>query len=100
MNNTQDYASLQDKIEQAYPAYIPIHARIFCDGRIDATDKLLILLIWRWREYRPDYDEIAWIVGIEKKTAQARLRKLTQEGYIRVLKNDGRGKIFALTEGW
>lgn len=100
MNNTQDYASTQAAIEQAYPAYIPIHASILCDGRIDATDKMLIALIWRWREYRPNYDEIAWIVGIEKKTAQARLRKLVANGYLVVLKNDGRGKTYALRRSW
>lgn len=96
----QNYQEIQNKIEGLYPSHVAMPAWLFCDGRLKASEKMLVMIVGLYGKYRPNYDEIEWIIGIGQKTTQQSLRKLEQLGFIEMIKNDGRGKTYRLARGF
>ena len=90
----------QEQIEAHYPRYMAITNEVLCDARLKASEKILLMVINLYREYRPNYDEIWWFTGVGQKTAQRHLRNLEGLGYIQTVKNDGRGKTYRIARGW
>ena len=100
METNQNYQEIQNKIEEYYPLFVAMPSWLFCDARLKAAEKMLLVLVHVYKAYRPNYDEIEWIIGITKRTAQQSLRGLEQLGFIETVKNDGRGKTYRLTRSW
>lgn len=96
----QNYQETQNKIEELYPLFVAMPSWLFCDGRLKASEKMLLVLMHLYNAYRPNYDEIEWIIGIGQKTTQQSLKKLEQLGFIETIKNDGRGKTYRLARSW
>lgn len=96
----QNYQKIQNKIEEHYPLFVAMPSWIFCNARLKAAEKMLLVLVHVHKTYRPNYDEIEWIIGISQKTTQQSLKRLEQLGFIEMVKNDGRGKIYRLTRSW
>lgn len=96
----QNYQETQNRIEELYPSHVAMPSWLFCDGRLKASEKMLVMIVGLYGKYRPNYDEIEWVIGIGQKTTQQSLRKLEQLGFIETIKNDGRGKTYRLARSY
>ena len=96
----QNYQETKNDIEKLYPSHVAMPSWLFCDGRLKASEKMLVMIVGLYGRYRPNYDEIEWLIGISQKTTQQTLRKLEKLGFVKTIKNDGRGKIYCLARGF
>ena len=73
---------------------VVIREDILSDKRLTATDKIIYMRVCSFDEFSESSETTAELLGLKADTVKKSKAKLEKLGYIRCVRNTGRGKVY------